>query len=99
MGRWSDVDALIEELMTLMAEAQELLDDSAEEQWLPSRYMSRTDPVRSDPTGDTTVDPRRLALRREVEATEAAAALVTLRLSAARRRLKDALSAWAGEPT
>ena len=89
------MDELIEELTALVAEAQELLDDSAEAQWLPSKYASRTDPTRSDPTGDTAVDPRRLALRAEVQATEAALQA----LSAARTRLREALAEWAGEPT
>lgn len=79
----------------LVLEAIDLLGEAERPQWQASRYGGgRTRADRSDPTGDTVVDPRRLALRAEVKATEAA----LKRLSAARTRLRAALGAWAGEP-
>lgn len=79
----------------LILEAIDLLGEAERPQWQASRYGGgRTGQDYSDPTGDTAVDPRRLALRAEVEATEAALE----RLSAARTRLRAALAAWAGEP-
>ena len=78
----------------LILEAIDLLGDAERPQWQASRYGAGGGQDYSDPTGDTAVDPRRLALRAEVEATEAALE----RLSAARTRLRAALAAWAGEP-
>lgn len=78
----------------LILEAIDLLGEAEQPQWQASRYGARGGQDYSDPTGDTAVDPRRLALRAEVEATRTALE----RLSAARTRLRAALAAWAGEP-
>lgn len=90
---------VLEELMVLADEVELLLEDSAEEQWEASRYGSKGDTDYGDPTGDTVADPRRLALRAEVENAERTLMLVRDRVSAARTRLDRARERWAGDPS
>lgn len=59
--------ALVVENARTIAEQTRDLED---EQWLPQRPAPRADTLHSDPTGETVVDPERLALRAEVIATQ-----------------------------
>lgn len=83
------------EIADMLTEAGELLEDTLDQQWEMSRYGTTTNSGHGDPTGDTVVDPRRLALR---EARDDVLHFLE-ELGTARTHLREAMRRWAGDLT
>lgn len=103
MHSTSDLLDLVQENRRAAAEVASLLAEAEHVQWSPAPVLrprdeggSRAAGTVSDPTSDTATDPRRLALREEVEDAARAVQKSTKTLLAAHKHLGDALDAWAG---
>lgn len=99
-GRMDDNERL-EHLLRDYAEAvgslAACLPSAFERQWDPARVRAADGPTHADPTGETAVDPRRLALRARVIAAERSVEEATAKVQEVEAHLRHALDAWVGE--
>lgn len=72
------------------------LPDAFDRQWSPASVRSAPDLDYADPTGETAVDPRRLALRARVIESERAIEEATATIRATEDRLRHAVDRCVG---